>query len=133
MRDVAARVPTRLVGQIVNKIGFKGGWTRGTLEHDCVMVFRWPDDEANYALRCQALADYAAEDGDSGGPVFTNGGDEIIGMHVGRTEFDANRLSVISPIDGIERDHGSLNTRGAQNIVRSNVGHDDSLAQAGGS
>ncbi len=110
---------TPVAGDDVQMVGRSSGWRTGEVLHDCTLVFQWVDD---YVLRCQAIATYTAEKGDSGAPIFSASEPYgIIGMHVGRTYFEHNGQStyrsVISPIDGIERDLGLLVTRGRPNNI----------------
>ncbi len=96
---VHARKP--LMGETVNKIGYKTGWTYGTVKDTCKLSYR---GYGKY-YTCQTRADYGRGGGDSGGLVFAsaNGnfddGIVIYGIHSGYSS-DTN-LAVFSPYDRV--------------------------------
>lgn len=70
-------------GQLVQKVGRSKGWTYGEVTETC-------SDRniggTNITMLCQIVADYGADDGDSGAPVFELlGGDDVrlMGIHWG--------------------------------------------------
>ncbi|HEX2294211.1 MAG TPA: hypothetical protein VHN37_02760 [Actinomycetota bacterium] len=97
-----------VVGRTVNKLGRNTGRTRGEINYVCV-----ERDVVNsdIQLRCQSLASYHSDQGDSGGPVFriTNSPSTndvaLVGLHWGGG-------GQFSPIGGIQRSDelGPLNT-----------------------
>lgn len=97
-----------VVGRIINKLGRNTGRTRGEITYVCV-----ERDVVNtdIQLRCQSLATYYSDQGDSGGPVFrvTNSPSTndvaLVGLHWGGG-------GQFSPIGGIQRSDelGPLNT-----------------------
>ncbi len=113
---------TAVSGQSVIKVGQAQGRRHGRVRHDCVDIYRWPTEDQNYTIRCQNLADYERQDGDSGGPVFSSDG-KFFGIHVGRFpggntgsgELPAH--AIYSPIANIEEDLGSMNTRGEEHLA----------------
>ena len=68
-------------GTVVDKVGVRTGWTYGLVERTCVDV----STNANTKFRCQHLAKYAGDNGDSGSPVFYWNGNtvELLGIHWG--------------------------------------------------
>lgn len=107
--------------QFVNKIGARTGWSRGRVTKTCVVTYQGGRSWSK--LRCQYFAEADVDDGDSGSPVFSDSGDgsvALFGMVWGKTEPMCDPLSgggcqlyvnfVFSPISGIEKDLGSLET-----------------------
>ena len=77
------------VGSEVNAIGSYNGWTYGTVQKSCSHenITTTPGiGGTNTYLLCQYTADYVTGDGDSGAPVFTwQGGNmvDLVGIHWG--------------------------------------------------
>ena len=93
------------VGTEVNKIGRTTGWTYGNVENSCVDVNISQVIGANTYLLCQNYAGYGAGGGDSGSPIFTwQGGDMVylVGVHWGRNT--GLGVAIYSPWDGIQAD-----------------------------
>jgi hypothetical protein len=97
-------------GNIVDKVGRTTGWTYGTVRHTCV------DYSEGYRLilRCQHLADYGSNPGDSGSPVFriTSFGNSTVqlqGIHHSGNAVTSkcSNCAVFSPIGGIDSDFGT--------------------------
>jgi len=90
-------------GQRVDKVGWKSGWTSGTVQHTCVNVVATD----GYWRDCTYQADYWSEGGDSGSPVFTwpgtGSGVTLVGIHWGKGEH-----TDFSPFGGLERDFVGL-------------------------
>lgn len=108
-----------LYGMIVDKMGATTGWTRGTINGTCVGV-----KVEDIWYMCQYKANLYNDAGDSGAPVFlsTTTWDPPppnIMVHLFGVFFSgpagANSWGYFSPIDGIEREHGSLNVCAAPN------------------
>ncbi len=62
-----------LLGQNVDMIGRTSGWRTGNVVSTCIdqlMVPNWPQSTSTYQIRCAAQGSYAADGGDSGGPMF---------------------------------------------------------------
>jgi hypothetical protein len=85
----------RTVGERVDKMGAVTGWTYGNITATCVDH----EPDGNSVMRCAYEADYVADGGDSGGPVFTVSDWQaslvtLIGIHSGRDDwhgFGSNR------------------------------------------
>lgn len=78
------------VGDLVNKTGRTTGQTGGYVTATCVTFEAGP----GVALTCQNEADYDADNGDSGAPVFRyiSGGDVALqGLHSGSDSTDTKR------------------------------------------
>lgn len=89
------------VGLTVDKVGWKTGWTRGTITGTCVS-FTGPE---GVTQPCQSRASYHSDGGDSGSPVFfVLAGDTValVGIHFGRS----GGSSYLSPLETIEHDFG---------------------------
>jgi hypothetical protein len=88
-----------VVGRTVNKLGRSTGRTRGEITYVCV---ERDVPQTDIQLRCQSLATYHSDQGDSGGPVFriTNSPNTndvaLVGLHWGGG-------GQFSPIGGIQR------------------------------
>lgn len=76
------------VGQRVDKVGATTGWTYGNITATCVDH----EPDGNSVMRCAYEADYAADHGDSGGPVFVITDWQasrvtLAGIHSGRDDW----------------------------------------------
>jgi hypothetical protein len=93
------------VGTEVHKMGMGTGWTRGIVQHSCVIMAVAPPGTV---LLCQHLADYPSGGGDSGAPVFfpnvPASTADLHGLHWGQS----GNLSVFSAMRAIEADFGVL-------------------------
>lgn len=88
------------VGTFVNKIGRRTGWTGGPVVQTCVH---------SGLLRCQWVADFYADSGDSGAPVFAQipGAFPYValhGFHWGRLKTNTKQRNWYSTMRGVERD-----------------------------
>jgi hypothetical protein len=107
-----------MLGQYLNKMGSRTGWTRGLVSQTCVVTYQ--AGRTFSKLRCQFFVQAAAERGDSGAPVFLdhgNGEVTLMGILWGKQGPECNILAgycdptiefVFSPISGIEADLGTL-------------------------
>ena len=92
------------VRETVNKVGRTTGWTRGRVTDTCVPI----DLPNNHRLLCQVIANFQADSGDSGSPVFavtnspTVGDVQLLGIFWGGI---APQM-YFSPVGGIYRDLG---------------------------
>jgi hypothetical protein len=93
-----------ILGQRVEKIGITTGWTWGNIAGTCADGYILENGYIN-VTRCEYEADYVADAGDSGGPVFMiepqGDGTEIIlvGIHSNREYFGSRaRFSKLSRI-----------------------------------
>ena len=81
-----------LVGTRINKVGSTTGWTWGDVAGTCVDGYILMNGYTN-VIRCEDEADYVADHGDSGAPVFflsaAGDGTEItfLGLHSNREFF----------------------------------------------
>ncbi|HTE47198.1 MAG TPA: hypothetical protein VK636_18255 [Gemmatimonadaceae bacterium] len=93
-----------ILGQRVEKIGITTGWTWGNVAGTCADGYIVQNGAIN-VIRCEYEADYVADHGDSGGPVFMIGpqgnGSEVIlvGIHSNREAVGSRaRFSKLSRI-----------------------------------
>lgn len=93
-------------GTLVDKVGVRTGWTYGVVERTCVDV----STNANTKFRCQHLAKYASDNGDSGSPVFYWNGSTVqfLGIHWGSGWNWGEMYSYYSPDGRIFQDLGTL-------------------------
>jgi hypothetical protein len=99
-----------VVGEVANKVGRTTGWTFGTTTETCVDVIALG---TTHIRLCQEIVAAVVNSGDSGSPVFRrNGGSNVtlLGVLWGGSTDDANPEFVYSPMSGIERDLGALQT-----------------------
>ncbi|MBO8181061.1 MAG: hypothetical protein H0Z19_11440 [Archaeoglobus sp.] len=111
-------------GMHICKGGITTGETCGLIEKvNFIIEADWPEYGTLYD---QVLATYTRGGGDSGGPVYYDPLDtwirnwcverygikcvDIYGIHVGAIINNSRTYSVYSPISGIERDLGNLQT-----------------------
>jgi hypothetical protein len=98
-------------GEIANKVGRTTGWTRGATTETCVDVLALG---TNHIRLCQAIVTALVDAGDSGSPVFfrKGGGSNVtlLGILWGGSVDEANPEFVYSPLSGIERELGELQT-----------------------
>ena len=103
-RFAIAREPMNLVGGVVvEKIGAATGWTRSDPFRGITRTCADVEGPLGMVYRCQGMARYHAEDGDSGAPVFavrSDGHVDLYGIHWGMQDGQA----VFSPIPGVEKD-----------------------------
>lgn len=102
--------PRGVVGEVANKVGRTTGWTFGTTTATCVDVIALG---TTHIRRCQEMVAAVVDGGDSGSPVFRrNGGSNVtlLGVLWGGSTDDANPEFVYSPMFGIERELGELQT-----------------------
>lgn len=92
---------TIVIGQQLFKTGRTTGTSVGNVTRQCVDYGQLGTD---VQFLCQYTADYHAEPGDSGSPVFQGG--KLYGMHWGVFTGTA----IFSPMTGIKRDLGEINT-----------------------
>lgn len=82
-------VADALMGTRIEKMGITSGWTWGNVAGTCVDGYIYKNGKIN-VIRCEDEADYVADEGDSGAPVFflTYAGDgtEVVflGIHSSR-------------------------------------------------
>lgn len=91
---------TALVGNWVNKVGYRTGWTQGQVTRTC---YTQQKSSGEYLI-CQYEASYGRDGGDSGSPVFmaVNASDvKLLGIHWG---VNSNGRPVYSPIEGVRLD-----------------------------
>jgi len=94
-------------------MGQTTGWTAGYVAHTCVNT-EYPELRIPTLLMlCQDYADYPADPGDSGGPVFEFGfGTDVglVGIHwgFGSANGDPATYSIFSAMTNIESDLGAL-------------------------
>ncbi|MBA3920049.1 MAG: hypothetical protein C0516_15905 [Gemmatimonas sp.] len=107
-----ASTGTAVAGMTVEKIGAVTGWTSGAVTHTCVTAMI-QEDSWFKRVACADKALYAAENGDSGSPVFlwlpynpSEGGVQagLLGIH-SSGEIEGNS-KYFSRIDRIESDLG---------------------------
>lgn len=99
--------PTRY--DIMDHVGITTGWTKGVVEYTCIDTRHLQG--SNIRLRCQDLATYGAERGDSGGPTFkwyTNGTVTLNGIIWGKIYYNGGYYIASSSIGNIQNDLGSL-------------------------
>lgn len=95
----------------VQKVGHVTGRTSGVVISDC---FDTPVAKTPNYLFCQDMADYKAETGDSGGPVFeivdANANTvALVGIHWGiKTFADGTQAGLYSPFSNVEAELGNL-------------------------
>lgn len=94
-------------GTIVSKIGRETGWTEGKIIKTCVDK-TYPGSEF-WILKCQYAADFYADYGDSGSPVFRQiysaDGSEYISLY-GIVYMKSSGEIYFSPMSGIRSDLG---------------------------
>jgi hypothetical protein len=94
------------VGQTVNKIGRTSGWTQGAVTRTCVDTGVFG---SNIVQRCQTFVTAGVAGGDSGSPVFRQGGGNNVTL-VGILWGGSGSSFVYSPITNIEQELGALRT-----------------------
>lgn len=110
-RIVDKRDPSQ-VGQTVERVGRSSGWRRGKITNICVDIH--DVHGPGITMRCQFLADYYSESGDSGSPVFTilNSPSQydvrLNGIHWGQISWSGLTRRVFSGIWNIQMDLGAL-------------------------
>ncbi len=90
-----------LVGETVNKVGTRTGWTEGTVTGTCI------DENTLFGADirlCNTFTDYFSGGGDSGSPVFIRKGEdsdyvELVGLNWGGS-FDGGE-GIFSPISAV--------------------------------
>ncbi len=104
-----------ITGQQVDKMGRVTGWTSGFITATCVDVA----GTDGYWRMCSDLANYYAEEGDSGSPVFvwSGAGSDVtlVGIHWGADA--SQQTSAFSPWGGIVEDFGSMFVRSVEPLV----------------
>jgi hypothetical protein len=111
-QHVKSRDLTAYTNEPVYKMGLRTGWTWGYINHTCADP--WLVSNTQSDLRCQNFANYGANEGDSGGPVFFLSPSteyvRVVGIHVSRNtkKFTTNEQAMFSSIGGIEADHGPI-------------------------
>ncbi len=103
-----------VMNEAVDKMGRTTGWTWGTVNHTCttVDIGAAADGRERY-LTCQGSANYQADGGDSGAPVFRWEGDNtaiLIGFHYRRHKnfFGSFDFSWFSSFWDMEADLGPV-------------------------
>jgi hypothetical protein len=100
-----------VVGEVANKVGRTTGWTFGTTTETCVDVLALG---TTHIRLCQEIVAAVVDGGDSGSPVFRrNGGGSnvtLLGVLWGGSVDEENPEFVYSPMFGIERELGALQT-----------------------
>jgi hypothetical protein len=96
-----------VLGEAMEKIGARSGWTAGTLTATCTTI-SYPSSipPGNVTFVCQYGASYFADDGDSGSPVFRRDLERsavLAGIHTATSNSIANR-SWFSPINSVRHD-----------------------------
>jgi len=113
---IAYAVSGFFMGQELDKIGMRSGWSRGPIMGTCVDVNVVEVDAAGVkqdtgnTMLCQTLVGTTAQPGDSGAPVFEYHTGYEAGTFAGIV-WGANlnfSMMVFSPIDGIEKDLGTF-------------------------
>ena len=94
------------VGQTVNKIGRTTGWTQGLVTRTCVNTGVLG---SNIVQLCQTFVAAGVAGGDSGSPVFLQGGSNNVTL-VGILWGGSGSTYVYSPISNIEQELGALTT-----------------------
>jgi hypothetical protein len=98
-------------GETANKVGRTTGWTLGPTTGTCVDVLALG---TTHIRLCQAIVTALVDGGDSGSPVFfrKGGGSNVtlLGILWGGSTDEANPEFVYSPMSGIERELGDLQT-----------------------
>lgn len=89
-------------GSSIARLGQTTGWVTGTVIQTCVDIAEGTD----IVKLCQDTADFGAERGDSGSPVFHMSGSDVIldGMLWG--SFAGTCTAAFSPVSGIQYDIG---------------------------
>ena len=98
-----------MVGEILDKVGHQTGWTYGRVSSTCVDYTTVDEFETVVYILCNDLVRTAADNGDSGAPVFKYYEDntaELVGMLWGKI---ANvNLAIVSPYVQIQKDFAEL-------------------------
>jgi hypothetical protein len=99
-----------MVGQIVERVGRSSGWRRGNVTNVCIDIH--DSHGPGITMRCQFLADYYSEGGDSGSPVFTilNSQHDVRlnGIHWGQISQSGVLRRIFSGIWNVQIDLGAL-------------------------
>lgn len=100
------------VGQLLDQVGFKSGWTFGLVEDPCQDInYPVPAGAPKPTFRCQVRTSIPAHGGDSGGPVFrrldpNNSNVEFMGIHT--SSVQSINKSYFAPWGGIKKELGTL-------------------------
>ncbi len=101
-------------GVMVDKVGAKTGWTYGFVNRTCATAnVNAYVDGRRVRLYCQDRANFTADKGDSGAPVFYWNRDYsavLCGLHWGGSGTGSNRRSWFSSLGRVELDLGPLIT-----------------------
>jgi len=105
-----------VVGLNVSKVGSTTGWTSGTIARRCEHYAgsSWTHMGDYHEIRCQFVASYHAQGGDSGSPVFNGPNAEgqvaLAGIHWGSRLVSgySNYERYFSSFDGIIYDFGTV-------------------------
>ena len=92
----------------VDKVGITTGWTGGGITYTCIDT---PADANRRRMRCQDLASYTSDEGDSGAPVFlwrSSGQVTLLGIHWGRIYHEGGYHAGFSAIANIRNDMNGL-------------------------
>jgi hypothetical protein len=99
------------LGDSVQMIGSKTGRQGGVITHVCQDSPTSVIDANGLTgtMKCQMVADYSSDGGDSGAPIHGDGL-VLLGIHTGETGVpgDPQELSVFSPIENIVNELGSI-------------------------
>lgn len=119
------------VNQGVSKVGWVSGWTYGAITATCVDHNATDPSGVNWTRHCQHEAHYFAEEGDSGGAVFTSDGENgayAAGIHWG-THYSWNSLwdySIFSPWSGVATDmNNTYGSTGMTPVTNMSMGTPD--------
>lgn len=99
-----------LVGETLDKVGQRTGWTYGNVSESC----EDKRSKGSVWILCSGVIDFAAGKGDSGSPVFQydsiSGEANLVGMLWGGAEFRGTlaAVGVISPFGQIKKDLGEF-------------------------
>lgn len=97
-----------VLGERVEKVGWKTGWTSGLVDATCVDLYL----SDGFVRDCSYEASYWSHGGDSGSPIFSwsGTGDSVtlVGIHFGRDASDT--LGLFSPMGGVYQDFGVVTT-----------------------
>ena len=99
------------MGDVVHKVGAATGWSRGTVDKTCVH-FGFPRSQGDVLL-CQTTVEGFADQGDSGGPVYTAVDDETMALQ-GILSGGSRTMGFFaySPLRQVELELGPLELRG---------------------